>query len=60
MDGWSGESGVPMTVFGLVAVLVIFGSALWFVRSAAAGNRKFRWLQALRTRSKRKHLKSVK
>lgn len=60
MDFWSGESGVPMTVFGLVSILVIFGSAFWFVRSAAAGNRKFRWLQVLRTRSKRKHLKSVK
>jgi hypothetical protein len=60
MDVWSGESGLPMTAFALIAVLVIFGTALWFVLSASATNRKFRWLQVLRARGKRKHLKSVK
>lgn len=60
MDFWSGESGVPMTVFAVIAVLVIFGTALWFVLSASATNRRFRWMQILRARGKRKHLKSVK
>jgi hypothetical protein len=60
MDFWSGESGMPMTVFAVVAILVIFGSALWFVISASAANRKFRWLQVFRARGKRRHLKSVK
>ena len=60
MDFLTGESGIPMTVFALVSILVIFASALWFVFSASAVNRKFRWLQVLRTRSKHKHLKTVK
>lgn len=60
MDFSTGESGISMTVFALLSILVIFGSALWFIFSASAANRKFRWLQVLRTRSKRKHLKSVK
>lgn len=59
MDFLTGDSGVPMTVFALISIVVIFASALWFVFSASAVNRKFRWLQHLRTR-KRKHLKSVK
>lgn len=49
-----------MTVFALLSILVIFAAALWFILSASAVNRKFRWLQVLRSRSKRKHLKSVK
>lgn len=60
MDFLTGESGISMTVFAVIAILVIFGSALWFIFSASAANRKFRWLQALRTRAKRRHLKSVK
>lgn len=60
MDFWSGESGVPMTVFAVVAILAIFGAALWFVLSASSANRRFRWLQVLRARGKKRHLKSVK
>lgn len=60
MDFLTGESGISMTVFALLSILVIFGSALWFIFSASAVNKKFRWLQVLRTRSKRRHLKSVK
>lgn len=60
MDFLTGESGISMTLFALLSILVIFGSALWFIFSASAVNRKFRWLQVLKTRSKRKRLKSVK
>lgn len=60
MDLLTGESGISMTVFALLSILVIFAAALWFILSASAVNRKFRWLQVLRSRSKRKHLKSVK
>jgi hypothetical protein len=60
MDFVGGDSGLPMTILAVLAVLVIFGSALWFTFSASSANRKFRWFQILRTRSKRRHLKSVK
>ncbi|HLT91103.1 MAG TPA: hypothetical protein VKZ85_09185 [Woeseiaceae bacterium] len=60
MDFPGGESGLRMTVFAVIAIVVIFASALWFVLSASASNRKFRWLQVLRSRGKRRHLKSVK
>lgn len=60
MDLITNDSGVPMTVFALLAVIAIFASALWFIFSATDVNKKFRWFQILRTRNKRKHLKSVK
>lgn len=60
MDPVTGDSGIPMTVFALLAVIAIFASALWFIFSASNANKKFRWFQILRTRGKRKHLKSVK
>ena len=40
-NGW----GLPMTALALVAVLAIFGSALWFILSAMDVNKKFRWFQ---------------
>ncbi|HEX2138689.1 MAG TPA: hypothetical protein VHG33_03145 [Woeseiaceae bacterium] len=60
MDFLNGDSGIPMTVFALLAIAVIFASALWFIISASSANKKFRWFQIVRTRAKRKHLKSVK
>lgn len=51
-----------MTLFALLAIAVIFGSALWFILSASRTNKRFRWFQIVRTRAKDKdrHLKSVK
>lgn len=63
MDFLNGDSGIPMTVFALLAIAVIFASALWFILSASRSNKRFRWFQIVRTRSKTKdgrHLKSVK
>ena len=62
MDFLNGDSGIPMTVFALLAIAVIFGSALWFILSASRTNKRFRWFQIVRTRGKAKgrNLKSVK
>jgi hypothetical protein len=58
MEAIINGSGLSMTVFALLAVIAIFASALWFIFSASDANRKFRWFQMLRTRSKRKQVKS--
>ena len=62
MDFLNGDSGLRMTLFALLAIAVIFASALWFILSASRTNKRFRWFQVLRTRAKTKdrHLKSVK
>ena len=63
MDFLNGDSGIPMTLFALLAIAVIFASALWFILSASRTNKRFRWFQVVRTRGKTKggrHLKSVK
>lgn len=63
MDFLNGDSGIPMTVFALLAIAVIFASALWFILSASRTNKRFRWFQIVRTRAKTKdgrHLRSVK
>ena len=48
-NGW----GLPFTVLALLAVLAIFGSALWFIFSAMDVNRKFRWFQIVDRRNAR-------
>lgn len=58
MDFITNDSGISMTVIALLAVIAIFASALWFIFSASDVNRKFRWFQMLRTRSKRKQMKT--
>ncbi len=45
MDDTSNEWGILATILGLAMVLLIFGSALWFVYSAGRTNKRFRWLQ---------------
>lgn len=58
MDFITNDSGISMTVLALLAVIAIFASALWFIFSASDVNRKFRWLQMLRTRNERKQARS--
>lgn len=58
MDVISNSSGISMTVFALLAVFLIFASALWFIVSASKSNKKFRWFQILRTRNRRQRGKS--
>lgn len=53
MDETSNEWGILATIIGLAMVLLIFGSALWFVYSAGRTNRIFRWLQLLGWRNRR-------
>lgn len=50
MDNINNEWGILATVLGLVMVLLIFGSALWFISSAGRSNKRFRWLQRVRRR----------
>ncbi len=58
MDFITNDSGISMTIIALLAVIAIFASALWLTFSASDVNRKFRWFQMLRTRSKRKQMKT--
>jgi hypothetical protein len=52
MDDINNEWGILATLLGLAMVLLIFGSALWFVYSAGRTNRRFRWLQFLSRRQR--------
>lgn len=47
-SGW----GWPMTVLALLAVLAIFGTALWFILSATDVNKRFRWFQIVNRRAR--------
>ncbi len=53
MDDTSNEWGILATILGLGMVLLIFGSALWFVYTAGRTNRRFRWLQLISRRFRR-------
>lgn len=53
MDVTNNEWGILATVLGLAMVLLIFGSALWFIYSAGRTNRRFRWLQLVGRRFRR-------
>jgi len=46
-SGW----GLPMTALALLAVLAIFGAALWFILSATKINKRFRWFQIVGRRA---------
>ena len=59
MDVIDGGWGLPMTVLALVAVLAIFGSALWFILSAMNVNRKFRWFQVVDRRAQQDREKAT-
>jgi hypothetical protein len=59
MDVISNEWGLPMIVLALLAVLVIFGSALWFILSATEINKKFRWFQIVGRRERQQRAKSA-
>jgi hypothetical protein len=59
MDIISNEWGLPMTVLALLAVLAIFGSALWFILSATEINKKFRWFQIVGRRERQQQAKSA-
>ncbi|HEX7720190.1 MAG TPA: hypothetical protein VF389_10310 [Woeseiaceae bacterium] len=59
MDDTSNEWGILATILGLAMVLLIFGSALWFVYSAGRTNRKFRWLQLFSRRNRRQQPSGV-
>lgn len=41
------EWGLPITALALLAIVAIFGTALWFIFSANRTNRKIRWLQII-------------
>ena len=47
------DSGLelPMTALALLAVLAIFGAALWFILSATTINKRFRWFQIVGRRA---------
>ena len=47
------EWGIGITMFALVLIIGIFGSALWFIFHASDTNRRFRWLQVFRWNRKR-------
>lgn len=48
------EWGLAVTIVALVIVLGIFGSALWFILRASDTNRRFRWLQFLDRRERKR------
>lgn len=60
MDVINNEWGLPMTALALIAVLAIFGTALWFIFSATDTNKKFRWFQILGRRGRPKRTKSAR
>jgi hypothetical protein len=53
------EWGLSMTALALLAVLVIFGTALWFILSAMKINKKFRWFQIVRRRDRKERAESA-
>lgn len=59
MNLMDNDWGVVMTVLALLAVLAIFGTALWFILSAMDINKKFRWFQIVRRRDRQERRKSA-
>lgn len=60
MDVINNEWGLPMTALALLAVLAIFGTALWFILSAMDTNKKFRWFQIVGRRERQERTKSAR
>lgn len=60
MDVINNEWGLPMTALALLAVLAIFGAALWFILSATEINKKFRWFQITGRRARRERAKDAR
>jgi len=60
MDVINNEWGLPMTALALLAVLAIFGTALWFILSATEINKKFRWFQIVGRRERQQQAKSTR
>lgn len=48
------EWGIAVTMVALVIILGIFGSALWFIFHASDTNRRFRWLQFMGRRERKR------